>query len=80
MVCDETKEAGAEVKSLVAIKGTSVILHFEMDIDATFKLAVEARATFPEEVAKCPRGQRYRKVNDPYGFVWSLSTTIKESG
>lgn len=80
MVCDETEEAGAEVKSPVALKGTSVILHLETDdVDAAVKLAVEAGATVTEEVAERPWGQRYGKVKDPYGFVWSFATTIKES-
>nr|ABK22759.1 unknown [Picea sitchensis]ABR16723.1 unknown [Picea sitchensis]ACN40534.1 unknown [Picea sitchensis]ACN41042.1 unknown [Picea sitchensis] len=79
MVCDEAEEAGADVKSPVALKGTSVILHLETDdVEVAFKRAVDAGATVTEEISERSWGQRYGKVKDPYGFVWSLATPIKE--
>eukprot|EP01018_Ginkgo_biloba_P006320 Gb_00416 [translate_table: standard] len=78
MVCDEAEEAGADVKSPVNLKGTSAIFHLETsDVDVAFKRAKEAGATEVEEVAERAWGQRYGKLKDPYGFVWSLATPIK---
>lgn len=80
MVCDETEEAGAKVKSPVSLDGTSVILHLETDnVDLAFKRAVDGGATVSEEISVRSWGQRYGKVKDPYGFVWSLAEPIKAS-
>jgi PhnB protein len=46
------------------------------DVDAAFKKAVEAGAKVSEEVADQPWGQRYGKIIDPFGFVWSLATSL----
>uniref|UniRef100_A0A0C9QXB2 TSA: Wollemia nobilis Ref_Wollemi_Transcript_1578_1574 transcribed RNA sequence n=1 Tax=Wollemia nobilis TaxID=56998 RepID=A0A0C9QXB2_9CONI len=79
MVCDETEEAGVEVKSPATLKGTSSILHLETnDVDAALKRAVEAGATVTEEISERPWGQSYGKLKDPFGFVWSIATPVKE--
>ncbi|GLJ26889.1 hypothetical protein SUGI_0526000 [Cryptomeria japonica] len=78
MVCDETEETGAEVKSPLNLKGTSAILHLETDdAESAFERAVEAGATVTEHIAEKPWGQLYGKVKDPYGFVWSIATPTK---
>uniref|UniRef100_A0A0D6R282 VOC domain-containing protein n=1 Tax=Araucaria cunninghamii TaxID=56994 RepID=A0A0D6R282_ARACU len=78
MVCDEAEEAGVEVKSPATLNGTSTILHLETDdVDAALKRAVDAGATVTEEISERPWGQRYGKLKDPFGFVWSLATPVK---
>ncbi len=62
-----------------ALHGTPVILHLDTnDVDAAFKKAVEAGAKVSEEVADQSWGQRYGKIIDPYGFVWSLATSLQK--
>lgn len=78
MVCDETEEAGEEVKSPPQLKGTSVILHLETDdVEGAFEKAVEAGATVTEPISEKPWGQIYGKIKDPFGFVWSIATPVK---
>lgn len=63
------------VHSTGTLHGTSIILHLDCsNVDEAFKRAVGAGATVSEEVADQPWGQRYGKVIDPFGFVWSFAT------
>ncbi|KAJ7519696.1 hypothetical protein O6H91_20G051300 [Diphasiastrum complanatum] len=68
-----------QVKSPPALHGTSVILHLETsDVDVAFSRAIEAGAQVTEEITNQPWGQRYGKLSDPFGFVWSIATPMKE--
>ncbi|KAJ7550735.1 hypothetical protein O6H91_07G115100 [Diphasiastrum complanatum] len=79
MICEESDEDGPTVKSPPALHGTSVILHLETsDVDVAFSRAIEAGAQVTEEITNQPWGQRYGKLSDPFGFVWSIATPIKE--
>jgi PhnB protein len=63
------------VHSTGTLHGTAIILHLDCsNVDEAFKRAVGAGATVSEEVADQPWGQRYGKVIDPFGFVWSFAT------
>ena len=67
------------VKSPASLKGNSSILHVVTDdVDAAFAKALEAGAKSVEEVADQPWGVRYGKVIDPFGFVWSFGTPLKQ--
>ncbi|XP_024392701.1 uncharacterized protein [Physcomitrium patens] len=77
LLVEETEELGSSVHNASSLHGTPVILHINTsDVDAAFKQAVEAGAKVSEKVADQSWGQRYGKVIDPYGFVWSLATPI----
>jgi uncharacterized glyoxalase superfamily protein PhnB len=67
------------VKSPPSLKGNSSILHVITDnVDAAFAKALEAGAKSVEEVSDQPWGVRYGKVIDPFGFVWSFGTPLKQ--
>ncbi|KAG6540131.1 hypothetical protein Mapa_018516 [Marchantia paleacea] len=77
LIFDETEETGNTVKSTSSLNGTSMILHLETpDVETAFSRAIEAGATVSEQIADRPWGQRYGKLIDPYGFVWSLASPL----
>lgn len=53
----------------------SVTLHLYVeDVDAVFQQAVEAGAAVVSPVEDTYWGDRYGKVKDPFGHVWSIAT------
>ncbi|XP_024516341.1 uncharacterized protein LOC9660448 [Selaginella moellendorffii] len=77
MVCDDTADAGPNVKPPSSVEATTAILHLQTNnAEAAIKRAIEAGAKVSEEVSDQPWGQRYGKVVDPYGFVWSIATPL----
>ena len=74
MLCDEMPQMRGWV-SPPSIGGTTVALHiFTEDVDALYNRAVSAggRPTMP--VMDAFWGDRYGKLNDPFGHEWSLAT------
>ena len=73
MLCDEFPEMGGN--SPQALNGTpvSIFLYVE-NVDASFQRAVAAGATAQMPVQDMFWGDRYGKLADPYGHVWSLAT------
>ncbi len=73
MLADEFPEMGC--RSPQAFNGTpvSIFLYVE-DVDATFKQAVTAGATSQMPVQDMFWGDRYGKLADPFGHVWSVAT------
>jgi len=57
----------------------SFVLHLTVpDADAAWKRALDAGAQVRFELADQFWGDRYGQVTDPFGFIWSLSTPIRQ--
>ncbi|HEX6297862.1 MAG TPA: VOC family protein [Burkholderiales bacterium] len=77
MLVDEMPEWGA--LSPKSLKGSPVTLHLYVeDVDAFVKRAVEAGAKLTMPVADMFWGDRYGKVEDPFGHHWSVATRQRE--
>ena len=79
MLVDEMPEWGAlGPKSL---KGSSVTIHLQVaDADAAFKQAVAAGAKITMPIEDAFWGDRYGKLEDPFGPHWSIATHIRDVG
>ena len=70
---DEMPEWGALGPK--ALKGSPVTVHLYVnDVDAFVKRAVDAGAKITMPVADMFWGDRYGKIEDPFGHHWSLAT------
>jgi len=59
--------------------GTACTLHlYVTDVDAAFKRAVDAGATVAMPPADMFWGDRYGKVDDPFGHRWGIATKQRE--
>lgn len=73
MLVDEMPQWGALGPK--ALKGSPVTLHLYVeDVDAAVKRAVDAGAKVTMPVADMFWGDRYGKIEDPFGHHWSLAT------
>ncbi|MEO5959089.1 MAG: VOC family protein [Opitutaceae bacterium] len=73
MLVDEMPEWGALGPK--ALKGSPVTIHlYVADVDATVAQAVKAGAKITMPVADMFWGDRYGKVEDPFGHQWSIAT------
>ncbi|MDB6077074.1 MAG: hypothetical protein JWO82_821 [Akkermansiaceae bacterium] len=62
-----------------AIGGSPVTIHLMVDdVDAVFAQAVKAGATEVMPPADQFWGDRYSRVDDPFGHQWSIATHIKD--
>jgi PhnB protein len=79
MLVDEMPEWGAlGPKSL---KGSPVTIHLYVeDVDAVVKKAVSAGAKVTMPVADQFWGDRYGKIEDPFGHHWSIATHVRDVG
>jgi PhnB protein len=76
-VGDEAPDMGA--LSPQSIGGTPCTLHlYVTDVDAAFKRAVDAGAQVKMPVADMFWGDRYGKIQDPFGHGWGLGTPKEE--
>jgi uncharacterized glyoxalase superfamily protein PhnB len=77
MLVDEMPEWGAlGPKSL---KGSPVTIHLYVEnVDAFVKRAVDAGAKVTMPVADMFWGDRYGKIEDPFGHHWSVATHVRE--
>jgi PhnB protein len=77
MLVDEMPEWGAlGPKSL---KGTPVTIHLYVeDVDAVVERAVKAGAKVTMPVADQFWGDRYGKLEDPFGHHWSVATHVRD--
>jgi uncharacterized glyoxalase superfamily protein PhnB len=74
---DEMPEWGA--LSPLALNGSSVTMHrYVSDVDAAVARAIEAGAKLTMPVADMFWGDRYGKIEDPFGHQWSLATHIRD--
>ena len=68
-----------QCKGPTLLGGTPVTIHLYVnDADAAFKKAVDAGAEATMPVDTMFWGDRYGKVTDPFGHVWSVATHIED--
>ncbi len=73
MLVDEFPEMGGA--SPKALQGSPVIIHLYVeDVDAFVNRAVEAGATLTMPVDDMFWGDRYGRIEDPFGHQWSIAT------
>jgi PhnB protein len=62
-----------------ALGGTPVTIHLTVtDVDAKFQKAVDAGATVVQPLEDQFWGDRYGRVEDPFGHQWSLGQPVRE--
>lgn len=77
MLNDEMPEWG--VLGPKALKGSPVTIHLYVDdTDATVARAVKAGAKVTMPVADQFWGDRYGKIEDPFGHQWSIGTHVRD--
>ena len=77
MLMDEYPEQGALGPH--ALKGSPVTIHlYVADADATVARAVAAGARVTMPVSDMFWGDRYGRLEDPFGHQWSVATHIKD--
>ena len=77
MLVDEMPEWGALGPK--ALKGSSVTIHLYVeDVDAVVKRAVAAGAKITMPLEDMFWGDRYCKLEDPFGHRWSVATHIRD--
>ena len=77
MLVDEMPEWGAMGPK--ALKGSSVTIHLYVeDADAVFARAVKAGAKVIMPIDDAFWGDRYGKLEDPFGHHWSVATHMRD--
>ena len=77
MLVDEMPEWGA--LSPKSLKGSPVTIHLYVDdVDAFVERAVKAGAKVTMPVEDAFWGDRYGKLEDPFGHHWSVATPVRE--
>ncbi|MGH7909503.1 MAG: VOC family protein [Thermodesulfobacteriota bacterium] len=77
MLVDESPEWGA--LGPISLKGSPVTLYLYVeDVDAFAKRAVKAGAKVIMPVADMFWGDRYGKLEDPFGHKWEVATHIRD--
>ena len=77
MLVDEMPEWGALGPK--ALKGSPVTIHLYVeDVDAFVERAVKAGAKVTMPVADQFWGDRYGKLEDPFGHHWSVATHVRD--
>ncbi|MFZ2854392.1 MAG: VOC family protein [Rhodocyclaceae bacterium] len=77
MLIDEFPEQGCV--SPLTLKGSPVTLHhYVEDVDATVARAVEAGGRITMPVADMFWGDRYGRLEDPFGHQWSVATHMRD--
>ncbi|MGQ0594326.1 MAG: VOC family protein [Gammaproteobacteria bacterium] len=62
-----------------ALKGSPVTIHLQVeDVDAVFERAVGAGAKVKMPLEDMFWGDRYGKLEDPFGHHWSVATHIRD--
>ncbi|MGH8479527.1 MAG: VOC family protein, partial [Gammaproteobacteria bacterium] len=77
MLLDEFPEWGAFGPK--ALKGSPVTIHLQVeDVDAVFEHAVRVGAKITMPLQDSFWGDRYGKLEDPFGHHWSVATHIRD--
>jgi PhnB protein len=77
MLVDESPEWG--LVGPKSLKGSPVTLHLYVDdVDASVEQAVQAGAKVTVPVEDMFWGDRYGKLEDPFGHQWSIATHLRE--
>ncbi len=79
-LCDDFPEfCGGQSRTSKALGASSVNIHrYVEDCDAAVKRAENAGATVTFQPADMFWGDRYAKVDDPYGHVWAFATHLSD--
>ena len=63
----------------LALKGSPVTIHLQVeDVDAVFDQAVKAGAKITMPLENMFWGDRYGRLEDPFGHQWSVATHIRD--
>jgi uncharacterized glyoxalase superfamily protein PhnB len=77
MLNDEMPEWGTVGPK--SLKGSAVTIHLYVDnVDAAFERAVKAGAKVTMPLADMFWGDRYGKLEDPFGHQWSIATHVRD--
>ncbi len=77
MLADEMPDWGSVGPR--TLKGSPVVLHvYVPDVDAAFAQAVEAGAKVTMPLENMFWGDRYGKLEDPFGHQWSLASHVRD--
>lgn len=77
MIGEECPEMGARAPQSVG--GTSISVHmYTQDVDAAFAKAIKAGAKSLAPVTEMFWGDRFGKIEDPFGHMWSIATHVKD--
>ena len=77
MLCDEYPEFNC--KSPQQLNGTSVTIHLYVpNVDDVFRKALSAGAQTLLPVQDMFWGDRYGKLQDPFGHEWSIATHLRD--
>jgi uncharacterized glyoxalase superfamily protein PhnB len=77
MIADASPQMGSKSPKELGGSPASLLLYVE-NVDAAFQQAVDAGATVVAPVADMFWGDRYGKVEDPFGHAWSLATHMED--
>ena len=77
MLADEFPEFGSMSPTTLGASPVTMHLYVE-DVDAAFEQAVAAGATVTMPPADMFWGDRFGKLSDPFGHIWSLATHVKD--
>jgi PhnB protein len=73
MLGDESPEMGATSPQTIGGSAVSLLLYVN-DVDASFARATEAGCTAHMPPADMFWGDRYGKLQDPFGHLWAIAT------
>jgi len=73
MLADETPETGMRSPRSAGTTTASVFVYVD-DVDSMFHQAEAAGARVDQPVADMFWGDRYGRLTDPFGHIWSLAT------
>ncbi|MDO9311649.1 MAG: VOC family protein [Nitrosomonas sp.] len=77
MLVDENPQWGC--LGPLTLKGSPITIHLQVeDVDAVFDQAVKAGAKITMPVADMFWGDRYGRVEDPFGHHWAIATHIRD--
>lgn len=77
MLVDENPQWGC--LGPLALKGSPITIHLQVeDVDAVFDQAVKAGAKITMPIADMFWGDRYGRVEDPFGHHWAIATHIRD--
>ena len=77
MLGDENPEMGASSPQTIGGSPAGLMIYVE-DVDSAFQQALDAGATAEMPPTDMFWGDRYSKLQDPFGHKWSLATHVED--